>query len=129
MSDAGDAGYDELLEAIDAGEGYYLECENEHGSLPPRRVCPHCGSTEIKEVSLPETGEVIAHTTVHVPTPRFSEDAPYDVVIVDYGQVQLTGQLVGADDDDIAHGLDVAVQLGEATKTGEPVVTFVPAEL
>jgi hypothetical protein len=55
------------------------------------------------------------------------EDAPYDVVIVDYGQVQLTGQLAGADDD-IAHGLDVTVQLGEATKTGEPVVTFVPAE-
>jgi hypothetical protein len=24
MSDVGDAGYDELLEAIDAGDGYYL---------------------------------------------------------------------------------------------------------
>ena len=47
MTDAArDGAYDDFLDAIEAGEGYYLECENGHGWLPPRRVCPECGSRE-----------------------------------------------------------------------------------
>src|SRR6056297_1929720 len=36
-TDYHDEGYDDWLDAIEDGDGYYLECENGHGSLPPRR--------------------------------------------------------------------------------------------
>ena len=86
-----DDGYDDLLEAIEAGEGFYLACENGHGSLPPRRVCPDCGSAGLEETPLAETGEVVTRTVVHVPPPQFEEDAPYATVIAEFGPVRLTG--------------------------------------
>ena len=54
----GDAGFDEWLAAIDDGEGYYLESPSGEGSLPPRRICPHSGSTDLEEEPLPEAGEI-----------------------------------------------------------------------
>jgi uncharacterized OB-fold protein len=77
MSDkARDGQYDDLLDAIADGEGYYVECANGHGWLPPRRVCPECGSRELAETPLPGSGEVATYTTVSVATPQFSADTP-----------------------------------------------------
>ena len=118
-----DAGYDDFLDALADGEGYYLECENGHGALPPRRVCPHCGSRELVERTLPETGTVDSYTVVHVATPSFADEAPYVVAVVDFGAVRLTGQ-VRADPDDIENGLDVAPDVGESETTGERLLTF-----
>ena len=82
--DARDGAYDDFLDAIEAGEGCYLECANGHGWLPLRRVCPECGSRELAETPLPEAGEVRTYTTVAVATPQFSEDAPYVTATVVY---------------------------------------------
>ena len=98
-----DEGFDEFLDALADGEGYYVECANGHGSLPPRRVCPHCGSTVLVDEPLPETGEVVTHTQVYVPTPAFAEDAPYVNAVVDFGAVRLTGQVL-ADAEDVTVG-------------------------
>ena len=53
-----DAGYADLLDAIADGEGYYIECENGHGSLPPRHVCPECASQELTQERLPDSSEI-----------------------------------------------------------------------
>jgi uncharacterized OB-fold protein len=87
---ARDGGYDDWLDAIAAGEGFYLACEAGHGWLPPRRVCPRCGDA-LNEEPLPDRGEVASFTVVHVPTPSFVDDAPYATVIADFGSVRLTG--------------------------------------
>jgi hypothetical protein len=92
-----DDGYDDLLEAIEGGEGFYLSCENGHGYLPPRRVCPDCGSTELEETPLAEAGEVITRTVVHVPPPRFEDDAPYATLVAEFGPVRVTGIVLDAD--------------------------------
>jgi uncharacterized OB-fold protein len=86
-----DEGYDDLLGAIGTGEGFYLSCANGHGYLPPRRVCPDCGSTELEETPLAETGEVLSRTVVHVPPPRFEDDAPYATLVAEFGPVRVTG--------------------------------------
>lgn len=91
-----DDGYDDLLDAVDAGEGFYLSCENGHGYLPPRRVCPDCGSTELEETPLAESGEVVTRTIVHVPPPRFEDDAPYATVVAEFGPVAVTGIVLDA---------------------------------
>ncbi|SEO40311.1 hypothetical protein SAMN04487948_102255 [Halogranum amylolyticum] len=102
-----DAGYDEWLDALEDGEGYYLACEQGHGSLPPRRVCPHCGSPELSEEPLPETGTVETFTVVHVPAPDFSDQAPYATVVADFGDVRLTGVVGGDVVDDVEVGTTV----------------------
>jgi uncharacterized OB-fold protein len=122
---ARDAGFDEFLDALAEGEGYYVECANGHGSLPPRRVCPECGSADLDEAPLPESGEVATYTRVHVPAPSFADDAPYVTAVVDFGPVRLTGQVL-ADVEDVEIGLEVEPGVGETETRGERLVVFEP---
>jgi uncharacterized OB-fold protein len=118
-----DAGYDDFLDALADGDGYYLECENGHGSLPPRRVCPQCDSRELVQTALPETGTIDSYTVVHVAAPSFVDDAPYAVAVADFGAVRLTGQVQSALDA-VETGLRVAPGVGETETTGERLLTF-----
>lgn len=121
-----DAGFDEWIDATEDGEAYYLECANGHGSLPPRRVCPDCGNTDLEEVDLPESGEVATFTVTHVPTPAFEEDAPYATAVVDFGPVRITGQIVGMELEAIENGLEVEPEITVSETTGERVLSFSP---
>ncbi|WP_129114933.1 Zn-ribbon domain-containing OB-fold protein [Halegenticoccus tardaugens] len=102
-----ETGYDEWLAALASGEGYYLECDEGHGSLPPRRSCPHCGSPDLRETALPASGTVETYSVVHVAAPTFAGDAPYVSAICDFGGVRLTGVLRGVDADDATVGMTV----------------------
>jgi hypothetical protein len=124
--DVVDAGYDEWLSAVRAGEGYYLSCENDHGSLPPRRVCPHCGSLDLDEVALPESGEVETFTVTHVATPNFAEDTPYAVCVARFGDVSVTGQARGVEVADVAVGMTVGIDVAATETTGDDLVVFEP---
>lgn len=121
-----DEGYDDLLDALESGEGFYLECPEGHGSLPPRRVCPHCGATDLEEVALPETGKVETHTTVHVASPSFVDDTPYVTAVADFGAVRVTGQIRDADPETVETGLEVTPGVGETETAGERVLVFRP---
>jgi uncharacterized OB-fold protein len=107
---APDGEYDAWLDAIDAGDGYYLSCDEGHGWLPPRRVCPRCGG-DLHEEPLPDAGTVATFTVVHVPTPSFAAEAPYATVVADFGEVRLTG--VARTFEDLAVGDSVAPAVGE----------------
>ncbi len=121
-----DAGFDEWLDAASEGEAYYLECPEGHGSLPPRRVCPDCGSTDLEETPLPESGEIETFTVTHIPTPAFEEDAPYATAIANFGPVRITGQVVGVDVDAVENGLEVELEVTVSETTGERVLGFSP---
>lgn len=123
---ARDAGYDDWLDAIDGDEGYYVRCENGHGSLPPRRACPQCGSQGLTEEPLPGTGEIETHTVIRVATPDFSEDTPYATAVAAFGGVRLTGTVRGIEFDEIGSGLEVAATVGRTETTGERVLVFEP---
>ncbi|WP_224332422.1 Zn-ribbon domain-containing OB-fold protein [Haloprofundus halobius] len=121
-----DSGYDEWIDAIDAGEGTYLECPEGHGSLPPRRTCPHCGALELTEKPLPESGTIETFSVVHVASPSFADDTPYATAVVDFGPVRLTGVVRGVEFDDLDVGTSVGVGIEESETTGQPVVVFRP---
>ena len=123
-----DADYDEWLDAVAAGEGYALVCPEGHGSLPPRRRCPECGSTPLSREPFAETGRVETFSVVHVPSPRFADDAPYVTAVVDLGPVRATGVVRGVDPegDAVDVGLSVTVGVEERATDGEPLVTFRP---
>lgn len=127
MSDrARDEGYDEWLDAVAAGEAHYLACPEDHGWLPPRRACPTCGARELSEESLPESGEIATHSTVHVATPQFEDDAPYVIAVADFGPVSVTGVVRGADPDEVSVGTVVGLDVDERATTGDPLVVFRP---
>ena len=121
-----DGEYDDWLDQIEAGEGYYVECEEGHGWLPPRRVCPDCGSRELSDESLPASGEIATHTTITVATPQFEDDAPYVTAIAEFGPVSITGLVRGVDPEDVSTGDAVGIEVGERETTGERAVVFRP---
>ncbi|SMO72024.1 Zn-ribbon domain-containing OB-fold protein [Halorubrum cibi] len=135
---ARDEGYDEWIDALSEGAGYALVCPEGHGSLPPRRVCPECGSSPLSEEPLPGSGTVETFTVVHVPSPRFSDDAPYVTAVARFGPVRLTGIVRGVDGDGdvdadgdgdaIEVGETVEVDVGERETDGGRIVTFRPVE-
>jgi hypothetical protein len=129
MSDferARDESFDDWLDAIEDGEAHYLECENGHGYLPPRRVCPDCGSRELTETDLPEAGEIATYTAINVAAPDFSEDTPYVTAVADFGPVRITGVLPDIDPDTVETGMVVGVAVGERVTTGDDMVVFEP---
>jgi len=116
--------YDDWLDAIEAGEAYYVACDEGHGWLPPRRVCPDCGSRELHDEPLPDNGEIVTHTTITVATPQFEEDAPYVTAIADFGPVSITGLVRGVAPEDVSMGDVVGIEVGERETTGERAVVF-----
>lgn len=121
-----DRGYDEWVDALGDGAGFYLRCPEGHGSLPPRRTCPHCGAAELAETPLPEAGTVETFTEMHVAGPEFDDRTPYVTAIASFGDVRLTGVLRGASGEDAEIGLSVGVDTAENPDTGNPVVVFRP---
>ena len=123
---AQDGEYDEWLDSIEDGSGYYIECVNGHGWLPPRRICPECGSQELSDEPLPDSGTVATHTTISVPTPQFEDDAPYVTAIADFGPVAVTGILRDVDPEAVEIGDAVGLEVGERATTGDRAVVFRP---
>lgn len=118
--------YEEWIDALAEG-GFYLECGNGHGSLPPRRVCPECGDTDLAERPLPGTGSVATFSEVHVAAPAFADETPYVTAVVDFGPVRLTGVLRDVSADEVAIGDSVAPDVEPDGPGGQPLVVFRPA--
>lgn len=126
MSEQQNTGYDEFVAAVAVGDGYYFECASGHGTLPPRRVCPHCGDRDLERMPLPETGEIRTYSTVNVPTPAFDDEAPYVTAIASFGPVRLTGIVRGVNPNDIEIGTTVAATVEPRETTDERTIVFRP---
>lgn len=62
--------------------------------FPPRAACPACGSANYQSVSLPDSGQILTWTTVHVAPDGV--DAPYTIALIRLGDgTVVTGQIVG----------------------------------
>jgi uncharacterized OB-fold protein len=116
--------YDDFLDALLEGDGFYLECSNGHPSFPPHQVCSVCGESDVTKQSLSDRGTVIAHTIIHVPPPRFRDRAPYVVAIADLDGVELTGHLVNEAVDAIENGAEVSVTADRTDQTNERYIKF-----
>lgn len=126
--DARDDGYDDFLDAVEAGEPYYLESPSGEGWLPPRVCDPVTGERELVAKVLPETGELLTQTATFVAGPDFADDAPYVVAIASFGPVNVTGQMRGVDPDAVEIGQKVTLGVEQSETTDDRVVVFYPAD-
>lgn len=121
------AGYDDFVDVVAAGEGYYLECGRGHGALPPRRACPHCGRDDLSREPLADTGEVETYTVVQVPTPQLAHDVPYVTAIARFGPVRVTGFLRGVEPGEPVVGTPVELAVEHTHTEGERALVLRPA--
>jgi uncharacterized OB-fold protein len=124
--DVRDAGYDDFLDAVEAGEPYYLESPSGNGWLPPKDVDPETGERELVEMDLPTTGEILTQTITNVSGPSFADDTPYVVAVAEFGPVNVTGQVRGIDHEDVEIGQEVALSVGRNETADERIVVFEP---
>ena len=85
--------------------------------MPPRPMCPHCRSTEVRWERTSGRGRVWSFIVPHPPLlPAFSEQAPYNAVIVELEEdpkIRFGGNLV-ADAQARIDSIDPAtIQIGE----------------
>ena len=120
------AGYDDFLDAVESGAPYYLESSSGEAYLPPMLYDPETGERGMDEQPLPETGEILTHTTTNVATPAFVHDAPYVTAVAAFGPVRLTGQVV-ADPETVDIGQVVELGITRSETTDERVLVFEPA--
>ena len=64
--------------------------------LPPRLICPDCGSTNLKEHCFDGKGVIRTKTVVHVPLSKFQDLSPYTVGIIELDEgPMITGMILG----------------------------------
>lgn len=116
--------HEDFLDTFSVGNGFYLECSNGHSSFPPCQACPICDEFDISKELLSEIGTITAHTVVHVPPPRFIDEAPYIVAIADFDDGELTGHLTTDAVDTVENFAKGSVTVDGLVSTDERYVKF-----
>ncbi|WP_135304765.1 Zn-ribbon domain-containing OB-fold protein [Haloarcula amylovorans] len=119
---ARETGYDAWLDALEAGEGYYLRCDG-RALVPPAMAG---AAADLERKPLPETGTVESKTVIRVPHPDFGADAPYAIAIAKFGPVALTGRVTGTNPEAVETRLEVEATVLEAETSGKRFVAFRP---
>tara|TARA_Y100000031_G_scaffold117639_1_gene130611 strand:- start:71 stop:457 length:387 start_codon:yes stop_codon:yes gene_type:complete len=50
--------------------------------FPPRPVCSACHDNEFTDISLPDEGEILSYTIIHVSPSQFTLESPYAMGII-----------------------------------------------
>jgi len=88
--------------------------------LPPKPVCTKCYSKDLIWVAVPNKGNLLTYTVIHVAPKQFEAQAPYSIGIVKLGQgLQLLGMIRGVEPSQIKIGMELAVDF-EKTSNKTP---------
>lgn len=97
-------------ECKECGKRYY----------PPRKVCLSCGSRELTEVKLVETGRVLSYTVIRVPPREFQEYAPYIIALIELDDgTKLLSQLTDVSPEEIRTGIRVIATFRKVKEQSE----------
>jgi hypothetical protein len=88
-------------------------------AVPPRSLCPHCMSSDMKWTELPSKGKLVTYTVIHVSPVQFQELIPYAVGIVEFGEgVRLPGMIRNVKLENLRIGMELQTDF-EATVPSE----------
>ena len=89
-------------------------------SVPPRPMCPNCLSKTLAWKELPEQGELLTYTVIHVAPKQFQAMAPYAVGVVKFAEgAQLPGMIKHVALDAIKVGMNLSVEFDRETVSEE----------
>ena len=95
--------------------------------MPPRPMCPHCRSTEVRWDVTSGRGRVWSFIVPHPPLlPAFSEVAPYNAIVVELEEdplIRFAGNLVASADAPINSVDPATIEIGEPVQ-----VVFAPVD-
>ena len=100
-----------------------VECQKcKKRYIGPRKICPNCGSRNLKDVLLSRRGKIYSYTVVRVP-PRGRENyGPYIIAIIELEDgCRLTAEIVDCSPDDVEIGKEVELvfrKIGEENEAG-----------
>lgn len=87
-----------------------------------RKVCPHCGSREFKDVALSRRGKIYSYTVIRTPPTERENYGPYIIAIVELDDgCKLTAEIVDCSPEEIDIGTEVEAvfrKVGEESKSG-----------
>lgn len=125
MTEENTSAIQEFFNAIEQGEPYCLTDAGPHGMLPQRFVDTFSGNKETNQVSIPETGELLTHSTVHVAPSPLEDVSPYTIAIAEFGLVRITGQLRKFENSpEIGQQVNIGVEYIDELEY--PVIIFTP---
>jgi len=88
--------------------------------FPPRPMCPHCRSTEVRWEPAKGTGTVWSYVVPHPPLlPAYAELAPYNVIVVALDEdptIRMIGNLLASPDGGINEIDPASIQIGEPVR-------------
>ena len=78
--------------------------------LPPKPMCTHCMSTNLKWRELEGSGNLLSYTVIHVAPEQFQSLAPYIVGIVEFeAGLRLPGMICEVDPKDVRVGMNLKI--------------------
>jgi uncharacterized OB-fold protein len=85
---------DEFVDYLDKGEVAYTKCRTcSQVYFPPRADCANCLGADMEWVPIKGNGQIATFThTMYAPT-GFEEDAPYTIVVADFGVCKVLGRM------------------------------------
>jgi len=90
--------------------------------IPPRPICPHCHSSELKWVQLKGLGKLQTFTIIHVAGQQFQAMIPYIVGIVKlHDGPRLPGILRDIKPEEVKVGMDLMVEFDTTLPSKWPI--------
>jgi len=91
---------------------------NECGTmiLPPKPMCTHCLSTNLKWSELKRFGKLVSYTIIHVAPEQFQSLAPYIVGILEIEKgLRLPGMIRDVDQEEVNIGMNLKIAFESLT--------------
>lgn len=98
-----------------------VRCEScEAVLLPPRMLCPRCGSSNSEWVELKGTGELLTYSVIHVAPATFQPLVPYAVGIVALAEGARLPGIIRVRPEDLRVGLELKIAFEPSTSKNWP---------
>jgi len=90
--------------------------------IGPRKICPNCGSRELRDVLLSRTGKIYSYTVIRTPPAGRERNKPYIMAIVELDDgCKVTAEIVDCKPEEISIGMPVEFtfrKIGEESESG-----------
>lgn len=88
--------------------------------IPPRKICPACGSSEMKSYIPPRKGKLLSWSVIKDPPKRFEKYAPYLLGIIQLNDGnKIIAQLTDVENKELTFGMPVKAVVRKLYEDGE----------